>query len=63
MKSKIYDIDDSVCIVRTDTMHNGARYAVMHKQKLTDTLTHVSPVGEYDSYEVALAKAEFYTDD
>ena len=58
MKSKIYDIDDSVCIVRTDTMHNGARYAVMHKQKLTNTLTHISPVGEYDSYEEALEKAD-----
>ncbi len=58
MKSKIHDIDDNVCIVRTDTMHNGARYAVMHKQKLTDTLTHISPVGEYDSYEEALAIAD-----
>ena len=63
MKTYIYDIDDSVSIVRTTTVHNGDRFSVMHKQKLTDTLTHVSPVGEYDSYEEALAKAEFYTDD
>ena len=63
MKTFIYDIDDSVSIVRTTTVHNGDRFSVMHKQKLTDTLTHVSPVGEYDSYEEALAKAEFYTDD
>ena len=63
MKTFIYDIDDSVSIVRTTTVHNGDRFSVMHKQKLTDTLTHVSPVGEYDSYEEALAKADFYTDD
>ena len=63
MKTFIYDIDDSVSIVRTTTVHNGDRFSVMHKQKLTDTLTHVNPVGEYDSYEEALAKAEFYTDD
>ncbi len=63
MKTFIYDIDDNVSIIRTDTVHNGSRYAVMHKHKLTDTLTHVSPVGEYDNYEEALSKAEFYTDD
>ena len=58
MKSKIHDIDDNVCIVRTDTMHNGARYTVMQKHKLTDTLTHIDAVGEYDSYEEALAIAD-----
>ena len=63
MKTFIYDIDDSVSIVRTTTVHNGDRFSVMHKQKLTDTLTHVSPVGEYDTYEEAMAKADFYTDD
>ncbi len=41
-------------------MHNGARYAVMHKVKLTDTLTHIDAVGEYDSYEEAVERAEPY---
>ena len=63
MKTFIYDIDDSVSIVRTDTVHNGARYAVMRKQKLTNTLTHVTSVGEYDNYDEALSKAEHYIED
>ena len=58
MKSYIYEINDDISVVRTDCMHIGARYVVMLKEKLTDTLTHVTPKGEYDSFEEALEEAE-----
>ena len=58
MKSYIYDINDDVSIVRTDCAHIGARYAVILREQLTETLVHWTPKGEYDSFEEAIEEAD-----
>ena len=58
MKATILDVNDNVYIVRTDAMHRPARYTVMLKEKLTDTLNHLKPSGDYTTFEEALSHAK-----
>ena len=58
MKSTILDVNDNVYIIRTDVMHSPARYTVMLKEKLTDTLNHLKPLGDYTNFEEALIQAK-----
>ena len=58
MKATILDVNDNVYIVRIDVIHSPARYTVMLKEKLTDTLNHLKPLGDYTNFEEALTHAK-----
>ena len=57
MKSHIYELTESVSIVRIDNDHTGARYLVMHKDQLTPEIKHITEEGSHDNWEDAVDQA------